>query len=108
MTRKRDPVWRSTARPPITPAMVDLFRRIEEILDAGEENGSRGEEYQDARLELHLALKLYPWETLPCDVQEDDERPDWAKGDDWHKDDWTKAIALRKAFLAALKNDLAQ
>jgi hypothetical protein len=92
--------------PPITPAAIAAFRRIEEILDAGQEEdleeiGGRRGEYLDAQLELHLALHLLPWETLPTDVYEG-KRPEWANAD-WHSADWDKAVALRKALLAAMK-----
>jgi hypothetical protein len=103
MTRKRDPISRSTVHPSVTPVVIDLFRRVEAAKPDNEE-GDEGysEEYLDARMQLHMMLKWPPWATLPCDIHEDDERPDWANGE-WHRSDWDRAMEMRKALLAAMK-----
>jgi hypothetical protein len=92
MPTRRTPKNRNT-RIQITPAAVELFRLLREIEDAGENDGSRREEYIDASVELHRLLGR-----LPADVNimaaANPEAPDYC--DPLH--DYATAHALRVAL----------
>jgi hypothetical protein len=86
---------------------MKAFLLIEEICAAKqnekwEDEGGRRRECLDAENVVDRELKLHLWETGPYEVDED-EPPDWVKRDPHELARWDKAVALRRAMLAAIE-----
>jgi hypothetical protein len=88
----------------ITPEMVELWRRIEEVEaedshKAWEPEG-RKREWYDASGKLHCMLGLRPWETGPNRVT-GPETPDYMQHNPLQLEGWRKAWELRQALEGA-------
>ena len=101
MPTRRTPIDRDR-RVQITPAMVALWKRGQEILatkaeQKWEEEGGRRREFLDLAVELHELLDRRPWEVDVFYV--DAMKP----GDDQDQGDWVGAATARRALVAALQ-----
>jgi hypothetical protein len=101
MPTRRTPIDRGR-RVQITPAMVALWKRGQEILatkaeQKWEEEGGRRREFLDLAVELHELLDRRPWEVDVFYV--DAMKP----SDDQDQGDWVGAAAARCALVAALQ-----
>jgi hypothetical protein len=101
MPARRTPIDRGR-RVQITPAMVVLWKRGQEILatkdeQKWEEEGGRRREFLDLAVELHELLDRRPWEVDVFYV--DAMRP----SGDQDQGDWVGAAAARRALVAALQ-----
>jgi hypothetical protein len=101
MPTRRTPIDRGR-RVQITPAMVALWKRGQEILatkaeQKWEEEGGRRREFLDLAVELHELLDRRPWEVDVFYV--DAMKP----SDDQDQGDWVGAAAARRALVAALQ-----
>ncbi len=99
MPTTRKPTRRPPRGPHITPEAIELFRRVCEIEDSsddiGEDDGKR-RTWLDARLALHVALGLQPWD---CDVLDTDDGPPpaaVASAGAWRVENWRRAAAIRR------------
>src|SRR5215470_6627047 len=86
----------------ITPAMVTLWKRGQEILatkaeQKWEEEGGRRREFLDLAVELHELLDRRPWEVDVFYV--DAMKP----SNDQDQGDWVDAAAARRALVTALQ-----
>jgi hypothetical protein len=100
MPTRRTPIDRRRVQ--ITPAMVALWKRGQEILatkaeQKWEEEGGRRREFLDLAVELHELLDRRPWEFDVFYV--DAIKP----SDDHDQGDWVGAAAARRALVAALQ-----
>jgi hypothetical protein len=105
MPTRRTPIDRGR-RVQITPAMVVLWKRGQEILatkaeQKWEEEGGRRREFLDLAVELHELLDRRPWEVDVFYV--DAMKPSDDQDQDQGQGDWVGAAAARRALVAALQ-----
>ena len=105
MTTKRTPIRRN-ARVRITPEIVALWRRLEEIKAAGGDEEwepvRQRREFSDTHLTLHRALGLRPWEANPFDV-DDGPRPPYQT---CYSGSWEQTQELRRVILAEIEAEV--